>query len=402
MIFQTLDAKQECVGFYQGGELYFKHQPPQMSHTWDYSSILRDLDVQYASLYCEGKSLTDVCPEELKPEWDRVTRKIRAFLDSFLEAKLSLQENCIFDLIPQRYLKEYYDAKSKICEHIFKKYPQPPEYAFYREFNQFVHDISTRELNLNRDWLATKLYDIQAKKLWEKINAGQKALEYNLFGSVTGRLTVSEDSFPILTLNKRLRGVLLPKNDWFVELDLNAAELRVARALLNHPQIEGDHHQWAVDNIFNSELSRTEAKETATSWLYGSHNKLALKYDKELETFYNKEALKNMYWVDGAVHTPYNRAIPADDYHVISYLNQSTLIDLFHRQILKMNKLLDGKKSFVSFLVHDCLVLDLAEEDKNILVDLVKELSDTRWGNFPVNVKIGPNYGEMKKVKLKV
>ena len=215
-------------------------------------------------------------------------------------------------------------------------------------------------------------------------------------------MTATDDSFPILTLNKRLRGVLLPKNDWFVELDLNAAELRVARALLNHPQIEGDHHQWSVDNIFNGELTRTEAKETATSWLYGSHNKLALKYSKELEAFYNKEALKAMYWVDGAVHTPFNRAIPADDYHVISYLNQSTLIDLFHRQILKMNKLLAGKKSFVSFLVHDCLVLDLAEEDKGMLVDLVRELSATRWGTFPVNVKIGPNYGEMKKVKLKV
>lgn len=401
-MFQVLDTKQQCAGFYYSGELYFDYQPPQMSHTWDYSPILRDLDMQYASLYCEGKSLTDVCPEHLKPEWERVTKKIRAFLDSFFEAKLSLQENCIFDLIPQRYLKEYYDAKSKICEHVFKEYPQPPEYAFYREFNQFVHDVSTRQLELNRDWLATKLYDVQAKKLWEKINAGQTAINYNLFGSVTGRLTVTDDSFPILTLNKRLRGVLLPKNDWFVELDLNAAELRVARALLNHPQIEGDHHGWSVDNIFNGELTRTEAKETATSWLYGSHNKLALKYSKELEAFYNKEALKAMYWVDGAVHTPFNRAIPADDYHVISYLNQSTLIDLFHRQILKMNKLLAGKKSFVSFLVHDCLVLDLAEEDKGMLVDLVRELSATRWGVFPVNVKIGHNYGEMKKVKLKV
>jgi hypothetical protein len=327
---------------------------------------------------------------------------MRAFISSFMESKISLQQNCIFDLIPERYLKEYYDAKNKISEHVFETHTKPQEYEFYREFNQFVNNISFRELEINKSWLATKLYDVQAKKLWDKINADQTKIEYNLFGSVTGRLTVSEDSFPILTLNKRLRGVLLPKNDWFVELDLNAAELRVARALLNYPQIEGDHHQWAVDNIFNGELSRTEAKETATSWLYGSHNKLALKYDKELEAFYNKEALKNMYWVDGAVHTPYNRAIPADDYHVISYLNQSTLIDLFHRQILKMNKLLDGKKSFVSFLVHDCLVLDLAEEDKNILVDLVKELSDTRWGNFPVNVKIGPNYGEMKKVKLKV
>lgn len=401
-MFQVLDAKRECVGYYCGGELYFKYLPPQMTHTWDYSPVLRDLDIEYAHLYCEGKTLDEACPEWLRPEWERVSGKMKAFITSFFEAKLSLDENCIFDLIPPRFLKEYYDVKSRIAAHVFKTFPKPPEYAFLRDFSQFVDDLASRDLKLNREWLATKLYDVQAKKLWDKMGSGQTRVEYNLFGSVTGRLTVSDDSFPILTLNKRLRGVLQPQNDWFVELDLNAAELRVARALLNHQQIEGDHHQWAVDNTFKGELTRTEAKETATSWLYGSHNKLALKYDKELEAFYNKEALKAMYWIDGVVHTPFNRAIPADDYHVISYLNQSTLIDLFHRQILKMNKLLTGKKSFVSFLVHDCLVLDLAEEDKNLLVDLVRELSATSWGTFPVNVKIGSNYGEMKKVKLKV
>ena len=400
-MFQVLDVKNECVGFYKNGKI-IKELTDDMDHTWNYTSILHGKDIKYAHIYSGGKTLDECCPENLKEEWERVNKKIKAFLNSFAESKVSLNENCVFDLIPERFLKEFYDAKCKITEHVFKTYPQPPEYTFTREFGQFISDISTRSLQLDRSWLTGKLYDIQAKKLWEKIGSGQTKIAYNQFGSVTGRLTVSDDSFPILTLNKRLRGVILPKNNWLVELDLNAAELRVARALLNHPQIEGDHHEWAVKNIFKDELTRTEAKETATSWLYGSHNKLALKYDKELEAFYSKEALKAMYWVDGAVHTPFNRVIAADDYHVISYLNQSTLIDLFHRQILKMNKLLEGKKTFVSFLVHDCLVLDLAEEDKPLLVDLIRTLSDTQWGTFPVNVKIGQNYGEMKKVKLKV
>ena len=400
-MFQVLDVKNECVGFYKNGKIV-KELTEDMQHTWNYTSILRGKNINYAHIYCGGKAIDECCPEYLKDEWERVNKKIKAFLSSFVESKVSLDENCVFDLIPERFLKEFYDAKCKITEHVFKNYTQPPEYTFTREFSQFINDISTRSLQLDRSCLSGKLYEIQAKKLWEKIGSGQTKINYNQFGSVTGRLTVTDDSFPILTLNKRLRGVIVPKNDWFVELDLNAAELRVARALLNHKQIEGDHHQWAVDNIFNVELTRTEAKETATSWLYGSHNKLAIKYDKQLEDFYSKEALKSMYWVDGVVHTPFNRTIPADDYHVISYLNQSTLIDLFHRQILKMNKLLEDKKTFVSFLVHDCLVLDLAEEDKPLLVDLIRTLSDTQWGTFPVNVKIGSNYGEMKKVKLKV
>jgi hypothetical protein len=400
-MFQVLDVKNECVGFYKNGKIV-KELTEDMQHTWNYTSILRGKNINYAHIYCGGKAIDECCPEYLKEEWERVNKKLKAFFNSFLESKVSLTENCIFDLTPERYLKEYYDVKCKITDHVFKTHTQPPEYTFYREFTEFIGHISARSLQLDSAWLSGKLYDIQAKKLWEKIKNGHTSINYNLFGSVTGRLTVDEDSFPILNLNKKLRTVIKPQNDWLVELDLNAAELRVARALLNHKQIEGDHHQWAVDNIFNKELSRTEAKETATSWLYGSHNKLAQQYDKQLEQFYNKEALKSMYWVDGVVHTPFHREIPCDEYHVISYLNQSTLIDLFHRQILKMNKHLEGKRSFVAFLVHDCLVLDLAEEDKGLLVDLVRTLSDTHWGQFPVNVKIGANYGDMKKVKLKV
>lgn len=402
MIFQVLDTKNECVGFYKNGELIFDNFIEGVGSTWNYTSILRGKDIQYAQIYAGGKSLDECCPEYLKDEWERVNKKLKAFFNSFLESKVSLTENCIFDLTPERYLKEYYDVKCKITDHVFKTHTQPPEYTFYREFTEFVGDISSRNLQLDSAWLSGKLYDIQAKKLWEKIKNGQTSINYNLFGSVTGRLTVDEDSFPILNLNKNLRSVIQPQNDWLVELDLNAAELRTALALLNKTQPEGDLHEWSVGNIFGNGLTRAIAKDTATSWLYNSKSKLAIQYDKQLSDFYNKEALKALYWVDGVIHTPFHRKIVADEHHAISYLNQSTLIDLFHRQILKMNKHLEGKRSFVAFLVHDCLVLDLAEEDKGLLVDLVRTLSDTHWGQFPVNVKIGANYGDMKKVKLKV
>ena len=402
MVFQILDSKDGCLGIYQDGKLLFEDLPANLEKTWDYSRHLKGRDIKYAYLFCGGKSLEECCPPHLKDEWERVNKKIKAFFNSFIESKISLKDNCIYDLIPSRYLKEFYDAKCKITDHVFQTVEEPKEYGFIKEFSEFINDISYRNLNIDNSWLSEKLWDPQAKKLWNKINQGQTTVEYNMFGSITGRLTVAEDSFPILNLNKNLRSAIKPQNNWFVELDLNAAELRVARALLNNKQIVDDHHDWSAKNIFNNELTRTEAKETATSWLYGSHSKLAIKYNKALEDFYKKDSLKNSYWVNGKVHTPFNRIIEADEHHVISYLNQSTLIDLFHRQILKMNKLLNGKKSFVAFLVHDCLVLDLAEDEKTILLDLVRELSNTNWGDFPVNVKIGQDYGNMKKIKLKV
>lgn len=398
-MFQVLDVKNECVGFYEDGEII---KQPTSNKTWSYTPILRAKDMHYAYIYAGGKTPDDCCPEHLRADWERVKSKLKAFVGSFMEAKVSLDENCIFDLIPARYLKEYYDVKNKITAHVFATHEQPPEYQFTKRFSELSADISGRQLQLDRAWLSEKLWDIQAKKLWEKINKGQTSIAYNMFGSVTGRLTVEEHSFPILNLNKNLRSVIKPTNNWLVELDLNAAELRIALALLDKKQIEGDLHEWSIANIFSSEVNRGTAKETATSWLYNSQSKLAKQYDKQLDAFYNKQALKARYWIDGVVHTPFHRHIPADEHHAISYLNQSTLIDLFHRQIIKVDDMLVGKRSFVAFMVHDCVVLDLADEDKSMLPQIIKTLSDTQWGNFPVNIKIGSDYGNMKKVKIKV
>jgi hypothetical protein len=402
MTFQALDIKGECVGFYKNGEVVYTEPTEGLDKTWNYTSILRGKDIQYAEIYAAGKSIDECCPDHIKHDWERVNKKLKAFFASFLEAKVSLKENCIFDLIPERYLKEYYDVKCTITDHVFETHEKPSEYEFFKRFNEFVSDISSRQLELDRSWLSEKLWDVQAKRLWDKIAKGQTSIEYNMFGSVTGRLTVSDSSFPILNLNKELRSVIKPTNDWFVEIDLNAAELRTALALLNKPQIEGDLHEWSANNIFKGELNRSEAKQTATSWLYNSQSKLAIKYDAELNAFYNKEALKAMYWVDGVVQTPFHRHIPADEHHAISYLNQSTLIDLLHRQIIKVDDFLKDKTSFIPFLIHDSFVLDLKHEEKKYLPDIIKLVSDTMWGNFPVNIKIGSDFGNMKKIKIKV
>jgi hypothetical protein len=267
--------------------------------------------------------------------------------------------------------------------------------------NRFIAHIANKQIDIDKSLLVDRLYDVQAKKLFDRVNSGNTKIKYNMFGSTTGRLTVTENSFPILNLGKKLRDVIKPTNNWLVELDLNAAELRMSQALLNEGQKEGDLHEWSATNIFGGELTRTEAKEAATKWLYNSSAKLSQQHLQNLNDFYKKDALLAMYFVDGAIHTPFGRVIPCDEYHAISYLNQSSLIDLFHRQILKMREGMEGMKSFIKFMVHDCVVIDLADEDKVKLPLLIKSLSETKYGPFPVNVKIGPDYGNMKKVKLK-
>lgn len=401
-MFQVLDDKGSCVGIYKDGELYFKNIPTDLDSTWNYVEFLKGQDIQYAQIYAEGKTLEECCPSQYILQYKAINSKLKAFLNSFKEAKVSLKENCFFDLTPARFLKESCELKNRISQHVFDNYKKPSEYTFYREFTELLSSISHRELKIDRDILKGRLYTPQGQKLFEKVNSGQTSLKFNMFSSVTGRLTVADKSFPILNLSSKLRDIIKPTNDWFVSFDLNAAEMRVALALAGENQPEGDLHDYIRKEVFDEGTSRTEAKTISTQWLYDSRNENTLKYDDKLNKVYNKKKLLGDYWRGGDVLTPYGRKISSDLHHVISYLCQSTLIDMFHRQILKVDKLLGGKQSFIAFPLHDQLVIDLHNTDKKMLPDIIKTLSDTPYGNFPVKVEIGADFGNMKKVNIKV
>lgn len=403
MLFQTLDDKQFCVGIYSNNKLDFNAElDSNLTKTWSYSPLLKGKNIDYASLYCQGKTLDEVCPEYLKEEYSEHNKKLKSFMNSFIQSKVSLKENCFFDLVPQRFLINYCEIKNKITNHVIEAYEKPIEYEFYRRFTELVNDIKYRELNIEIKNISNMLGKEDALAFYRKINDSNKHINYNIFGSITGRLTVKKDSFPILTFPKQYREILIPKNDWLISFDMNAAELRTALALAGHKQPVGDFHDWTVGNIYNNELKRSEAKETTTAWLYNSHSPLVLKYDKQLSNIFDKSGLKNKYWINGLVHTPFHRKISADEHHVISYLNQSTFIDLFHRQIIKVDDYLQNKKSFVAFMVHDELVLDVSDDEKHEIINIINILQETIYGKFLVNVKAGKNYGNMKKLNLKV
>lgn len=401
MIFQTLDDKKDCVAVYDGKNI-IKEIPGDISKTWSYSCFLKDKniknDIQYANLYCEGKTLIEVCPDDLSEDWKKINDKLKSFFNSFKEAKIDLRQNCFYDLVPERFLLEYCYYKNQITEYVLNNYEKPKNYNFLRDMTELVSEIKFNDLSINVENIELE----NRNEFINKIQNKKTYIDYDIFGSITGRMSVKKHSFPILNLNKSFRSAIEPTNDWFVELDMNGAELRTAFALLDKEQISGDHHEWSSREIFKNKLNRTEAKNLAISWLYNSSSKLSIEYDSVLSSFYDKQYLLEKYYKDGYVHTPYDRIIEADLYHAINYLIQSTLIDLFHRQVLKLKNVFLNKLSKIAFLIHDCVVLDLKEEEKELLIEAVKVLSDTKYGNFPINIKIGNNYGNMKKVKLKV
>ena len=80
--------RQKMINSKIWGSYEKKMIPSGLSRTWSYSEFLEDGDIEYAQLYCAGKSLSDVCPEHLWDRWDRVRSRLRAHYRSLSISKI--------------------------------------------------------------------------------------------------------------------------------------------------------------------------------------------------------------------------------------------------------------------------------------------------------------------------
>ena len=396
MLFQALDNKKECVGVYFNGQLLRDSLPADLSRTWNYSEFLRDTDVDYAELYCNGQPINHVCPEELRGSWLAISSRLKSFLRSFIEARVDLNENCFFDLVPQQFLLEYCDLKNQITQHVFDNYPKPENYEFLKELSKMVYQIRYNKLNIQPEALRGMMAKTKARSFIKNLKNIQPYCDYNIFGTKTGRLTTRKNSFPILTMDKNYRSIIKPTNDWFIELDYNAAELRTLLSLAGQPQPHQDIHMWNVENVYNDLVTREEAKKRIFAWLYNPESR-----DRLPERTYNRSKILTDYWDGSCVKTPFNRVIDADKRHALNYLIQSSTSDLFLRAALRVMKLLENRKSFLAFTIHDSLVIDLSNEDRNALPEIIKAFRTTELGDFMTNISAGKNFGNMKELKWK-
>lgn len=393
-LFLILDDKKDCIGVYHQGQLLFGEKPLALTHTWDYSPSHNNNNnnYEYARFYCNGLTLDEACPSSLRVTWKKKNDKMRAMIGSIAMAKMSLSEHCIYDLIPQHFLASYCDTKLEIVESVFERYDKPQIHNHFLSIAKLTKDIALRKVNFNEQ--ASILSSQKEFSAFAARVKGKKTVNYNMFKAITGRLTTSPESFPIMNMSSEFRSAILPTNDFFVEIDFNSAELRCFLGLLGEEQPEEDLHEWNDKQLFNSKYvgDRDELKKRMFSWFYNPEA-----VDKELEKVYNRSKLLEEFWRNGKIETIFGRSIEADRHHALNYLLQSTTSDLFLENAAKTFETLnsEGSGSFVAFLVHDSVVLDIKKEDVKILPKIFSQMRETRLGKFKISIKKGFDYGNM-------
>jgi hypothetical protein len=399
MYFQTLDDKSECVGVYKDGKLHFDDFPGDLKRTWKYSGSITDSDIEYGWLYTQGEPLRVVCPPEYQKELKASIKKMEAFFKSFQIAKLDMTQHCMFDLIPEDSLAAFCEIKNKITEYVFSTYEKPENYDFLNSAYKLLYSIREREVNIDISDCKNMFTSTNNRLGLQKIINGSKHMDYNLFGTVTGRLATYPGSFPILTMKKDFRRIIKPHNDWFVSLDYNGAEVRTVLSLLGHSQPQEDIHAWNIANVFKGVQSeqlidRDDAKVLFFGWLYNPDSEVI---QSEL---YDRDALIDKYYIDGNVTTLFGRKLKVDKRRALSYLIQSTTSDLVLDRAIEIDKFLEGRKSFVSHVVHDEVVLDLDDEDRALVPEIKEIFATNKLAKFMVNTSAGSNFYDLSELKI--
>lgn len=391
MIFQIIDDKRHCRGYFADGRLRMRDLPESLSATWDWSELIEDRDVTLARVIAEGKTLQDACPEHLKERLEAREKKIKAHLKSFITSKVNLSDICFYDLVPERDIKHYYSLLNEITEWTIENNQKPQNYRLMHNINIMCKEISKQPILVNKarwKWHAERDQKAMylSKRFWDK----QLRVDYNPWGTITGRLGLNEGSFPILNLKREIKDIIKPKWDCFVELDFNGAELRTLLALSGHNQPQEDIHDWNKTNIFDDNIERDDAKKKIFAWLYNPDSE-AIR-----TTYYNKTNVLSKHYKQGIVTTPFARQIPSDDFHALNYLIQSSSSDNFLDRACAIHRYCKRLRTNVAFLVHDSIVLDVPLDEKNRIKEIVEIFENTKLGKFKVNINVGKNLGELK------
>tara|TARA_R110000824_G_scaffold5923_1_gene27029 strand:- start:2518 stop:3717 length:1200 start_codon:yes stop_codon:yes gene_type:complete len=397
LLFQTLDNKHKCIGVYCNGNLYFDSDLSEgLSKTWSYASFLGDREISYGHLQCGGKSLDEACPPNVKDDWEEINNKLKAFFRSFHLSKVSLDDNCFYDLVPEKFLLEFCEIKNRITKHVFENFLPPKNLRFLTLLTKVVEDISQQKLNIDIGEFKPFLAEHKARQWRKKIGNISPYIKYDVFGTKTGRLTTKKYSFPILTFPKKYRSIIKPNNDLFVELDYNGAELRTLLALSDKNQPSMDIHEWNRRFLSGDKiLSRQEVKNSIFAWLYNSKKH---QNEETLIKMYDKDKVLKNYWDGELVKTCFNREIPADKHHALNYIIQSTCADLILQKMIKIYDILKNKKSNIAFCIHDSIVIDLHTDDKYLMKEIIEEFANTRFGRFKTSVKTGKDFGDLREL----
>ena len=293
-----------------------------------------------------------------------------------------------------------------------------------------------------------KLYSTYVEGLLDHIGPDDRVhTEYNLIGTVTGRLASSNPNLQNIPRSRdddplHVKDAFVAPPGWtLIQADYSQLELRVAAMLSKDEWLaemfrEGrDIHGFVASQIFGPHYTKEQrviAKFTVFGTLYNrsawsvaeEHNTTVEEAERLINTFLGQaNALKA--WRDeqvrlvkerGWIESWYGRRrrfpiVTEAAYREIvsqtyNFPVQSTASDTCLLALIKLDKLLDPNIAAPVLTVHDSIVVlareDRVEETAHLMKSVMEDVPFRNEVTFPfaVEIEAGPSWGSLKEITL--
>jgi hypothetical protein len=281
---------------------------------------------------------------------------------------------------------------------------------------EYFQDVFPKRLNVLNLFTEYNLnYTILNKYIGEDTNLSNIAIlksfdnstiEYNNFGTKTGRLTVKSGG-NILNLKRSYRNIFQSsyENGKIFSIDFSSLEVRLFLLEMGK-NISGDIYQ-KISATVNGVVPRDIVKKIVISMIYGAaietlqktlqdymEHAEGLKFLNKIKDLFNTEELLSRLTAEaklsGKITNKFGRCVKLDgDYDngvLLNYYFQSSGADFC---LITFNDFLDSINFDLKplFVIHDSLVVDVAPENFEKLSSIQNIRSDFYDYNFPIKIE---------------
>ena len=285
----------------------------------------------------------------------------------------------------------------EVCEIIYNqlelilKTPKPEYVKFYNKgalafMGIEKNGIKVNTARFNKHYeLNNDLYSIENDTVYT---------HYNL-NTTTRRPSNSFNGINFSALNKtnRSRSSFIPKNDKFIEIDISAYHPTLASRLINYTFDDPDIHAHFA-KIYNVEYA--ESKEITFKQLYGG----VFREYQHLEFFQKVQTYIEQQWKifneQGYIEAPISgyrfekdKLEDMNPQKLFNYILQNLETSINIQILLKIHKILIGKKTQIVHYCYDSFLLDWDDEEEDVLKQIQNIFKEM---NLLIKINKGYNY----------
>ena len=291
------------------------------------------------------------------------------------------------------------------CDQISKKIEETwnqKDSINFESYEHYNNDAISSFCSIEKSGIkVTKIFDEKNKR---QLSNNKLYSDYFLYTS-TGRPSNNFAGTNFAALDKKKKELIIPDNDYLVEYDYDACNLRIIADLIDYKFPKGSAHDHLAE-LYN--VDREEGKLITFKYLYGG-----IPWDVvQLNPFFSKvkdfiKILWDEFKDKKYIETPiYKRQIfkknfeDMTDVKLFNYYIQAAETEQNIRTIIQLQRYLYKRQTSLILYVYDAFLIDFKEEDG---IKTLKEIKKILEGSkFMIRAKMGYNYSDMKDITNKL